>query len=218
MRGLVWHHVKPAPRSSVVSRSIIHYSRRDTSTRARRSCSSAEGVAGNSTGQPRAVIFDLGGVVVPSPFPMFARFERALGLPSGSVVKTISSTGARGAWARLERGELSVGEFGSPFSEELFAITGREVSPDTLGKFLEEFRVGRQVTVRPAVQEAIRRLRSCGIKTAVLTNNFRYDDGGTLLPQENLSVDVVSSSHIGSTSQISQVYIQYTKMHYTVFD
>ena len=140
----------------------------------------------------RAVIFDIGGVIVPSPFPLFARFERDQGLPSGSVVHTIQQTGGGGAWARLERGEITVGEFGEPFSQEYQSITGRAVPGETFRKFLEGFRGGRQVTVVPLMAEVMEKLRTLGVKTAVLTNNFRYDDGGTLRPQEDLNVDVVS--------------------------
>ena len=146
----------------------------------------------NSTSsRPRAVIFDIGGVIVPSPFPLFARFERDNALSEGSVIHTIKETGGQGAWARLERGELSVGEFGEPFSKEYQSITGREVPPGIFQKFLESFRVGRQVTVSPVMREVMERLKSLGVKTAVLTNNFRYDDGGTLKPEDNLGVDVV---------------------------
>ena len=154
--------------------------------------SSSESAGNDPSNRPRAVIFDLGGVVVPSPFPVIAKFERDRGLLSGSLIDTIQHTGSEGAWARLERGELSVGEFAQPFSEEYQAVTGVEVEGKVFKEFLEGFRVGRQVTVRPVVQEVIERLRRHGIKTAVLTNNFRYDDGGTLFPKDNLKVDVVS--------------------------
>ena len=151
-----------------------------------------DSAGGGSPSRPRAVIFDVGGVVVPSPFPVFSSFERERGLPAGSVVHTIKETGGAGAWARLERGELSVGEFGRPFSEEYKSATGRDVPAEVFTELLESFRVGRQVTVRPIMLEAIERLHRHGVKTGLLTNNFRYDDGGTLFPQDNLKVDVVS--------------------------
>ena len=145
-----------------------------------------------STNRPRAVIFDVGGVVVPSPFPVFARFEREQGLSAGSVIHTIKETGGEGAWAKLERGEITVGEFGEPFSKEYESLTGRAVPAEVFRKFLEGFRVGKQVTVAPLMVEVMEKLRNLGVKTAVLTNNFRYDDGGTLRPQKTLNVDVVS--------------------------
>jgi acyl-CoA dehydrogenase family protein 10 len=160
-----------------------------------------------STNRPRAVIFDVGGVVVPSPFPVFARFEREQGLSAGSVIHTIKETGGEGAWAKLERGEITVGEFGEPFSKEYESITGRAVPAEVFRKFLEGFRVGKQVTVAPLMVEVMEKLRSLGVKTAILTNNFRYDDGGTLRPQENLNVDVVIESCVeGSRKPEISIY------------
>lgn len=142
-------------------------------------------------GRPKAVIFDLGGVVVPSPFPVFTGFEEQHGLHPGSVVKTIKETGADGAFAKLERGELTVGQFSKPFSEEYLSVTGTEVQPDIFTNLLESMRVGKQVTAHTVILEVIAKLKKHGIKTAVLTNNFRYDDGQTLLPKDKLNVNVV---------------------------
>ena len=55
----------------------------------------------------RAVIFDLGGVVLGSPLHAIASFERELGIPAGFVNRVVVDTGASGAWARHERGELA---------------------------------------------------------------------------------------------------------------
>lgn len=142
-------------------------------------------------GRPKAVIFDVGGVVVPSPFPVFAGFEQQHGLLPGSVVRTIKERGADGAFAKLERGELTVGQFSKPFSEEYRSITGTEVQPVIFKKLLESMRVGRQVTAHTVILEVIAKLQKHGVKTAILTNNFRYDDGHTLLPEDKLNVDVV---------------------------
>jgi hypothetical protein len=71
---------------------------------AHQSSSAAAGSSGDASTRPKAVIFDLGGVVVPSPLPVFAQFEKELNLNPGSVVDTIKKTGADGSFARLERG------------------------------------------------------------------------------------------------------------------
>ena len=55
----------------------------------------------------RAVIFDLGGVVLDSPLHAIARFERDAGIPEGFVNRVVATTAPHGAWSRLERGELS---------------------------------------------------------------------------------------------------------------
>ena len=161
---------------------------------AHQSSSSAAAVAGGSgaSSRPKAVIFDLGGVVVPSPFPVFTQFEKQHNLDPGSVVNTIRKTGADGSFAKLERGELTVGEFSKPFSDEYHSIEGIEVAPENFKELLESMRSGRQVTAHSAVLEVIAKLQKFGVKTAILTNNFRYDDGHTLFPKDKLEVDVVN--------------------------
>ena len=52
----------------------------------------------------RAVIFDLGGVVLDSPLHAIARYERELGIPAGFVNRVVIEAGPDGAWHRLERG------------------------------------------------------------------------------------------------------------------
>ena len=59
----------------------------------------------------RAVIFDLGGVVFPSPFDAFARYERAHGLPDRFIRGVVASSADHGAWARLERSEVTFEDF-----------------------------------------------------------------------------------------------------------
>src|SRR3954454_19696563 len=46
----------------------------------------------------RAVIFDLGGVVLPSPFDAFRAFERRHGLPHRFVSEIVVAGGETGAW------------------------------------------------------------------------------------------------------------------------
>jgi putative hydrolase of the HAD superfamily len=55
----------------------------------------------------RAVIFDLGGVVFPSPFDAFDAYERDAGLPARFVRQVIAASAEDGAWARFERSEPS---------------------------------------------------------------------------------------------------------------
>ena len=51
----------------------------------------------------RAVIFDLGGVVIDSPLHAIGRYERELGIPAGTVNRVVVETGPRdGAVPQLE--------------------------------------------------------------------------------------------------------------------
>jgi hypothetical protein len=59
----------------------------------------------------RAVIFDIGGVVLDSPIHAIAGYERDLGIPAGFVNRVVVAAGPGGAWSRLERGELAMEDF-----------------------------------------------------------------------------------------------------------
>src|SRR5262249_57690711 len=81
--------------------------------------------------------------------------------------------GATGAWSRLERGQLGLEEFYPCFEADCasagVAIDAREMMR----------RVAEIAVPRPAMLEAIRRLRTAGLKVAALTNNWITEDGGT---------------------------------------
>ena len=79
----------------------------------------------------RAVLFDLGGVVVGSPLHAIAAYEEELGIPAGSVNRVVIGTGADGAWSRLERGELTLEPFYEVFDREC-AAAGARSRPRTL--------------------------------------------------------------------------------------
>jgi putative hydrolase of the HAD superfamily len=65
-----------------------------------------------------AVVFDLGGVVMESPLRAIARYERDHGLAAGAISRVVAAAGDGGAWARLERGELTAESFRAPFEAE----------------------------------------------------------------------------------------------------
>ena len=59
-------------------------------------------------GAIEAVVFDLGGVVMESPLHSIAGYEQDHDLPGGTINQVVVESGEEGAWARLERGELTV--------------------------------------------------------------------------------------------------------------
>ena len=149
-------------------------------------------MAANAT-KPKAVIFDLGGVVVPSPQGIFDRFEEKYGLEKGSLVATIKATGNGGAFAKMERGEYSVKEFCQPFREEYISYAKQELTLEQVDEFVQQLSDFTKLTPNPSVLEMFRTLKSRGIKVAILTNNFRRDCGRTVFPERRLeNVDVVS--------------------------
>lgn len=114
-----------------------------------------------------AVIFDLGGVVLPSPFEAWARYEDELGLEVGFIRTVVARSGDDGAWARHERGELGFEEFCDAFEEECAAAGGEDVSAAEVMA-----RLASQPEPRPEMLGAIRTIRDTGLKTAALTNNW----------------------------------------------
>ncbi|HMI93437.1 MAG TPA: HAD family phosphatase [Polyangiales bacterium] len=114
----------------------------------------------------RAVIFDLGGVVLGSPLHAFRDYESELGLPAGSLGRAVNAAGAEGAWSRLERGELAMDQFFTAFDAEM-AAAGAQISAVALME-----RIALASGVRPQMVAAIRRLRARGLRTAALTNNW----------------------------------------------
>ncbi len=122
------------------------------------------------TGQRfKAVIFDLGGIVLGSPLHAIARFEKGRGIPDGFVNRLVVETAPDGAWSRLERGELSIEEFCRDFDAECEARGHLLPAID----LMEEIRTSSGP--RPAMLEALKRLRECGLATAALTNNWKSD-------------------------------------------
>ncbi len=57
------------------------------------------------------MIFDLGGVVFPSPFEAFDAYDHGNDLKKGTMRALIRKSSESGAWAALERGELSMDDF-----------------------------------------------------------------------------------------------------------
>ena len=116
------------------------------------------------------MIFDLGGVIVPSPLDAFRAYEASVGLPHRFLSEIVVASGDAGAWSRLERGELTMTEFADEFEAEC-AMAGGTVVVDDLFSHVEG-----GGGPRPSMLTAVRRIRAEGLKTAALTNNWRPDD------------------------------------------
>jgi putative hydrolase of the HAD superfamily len=139
----------------------------------------------------RAVIFDLGGVVYPSPFEAFDAYDVDAGLAPGTVRALIKTSSETGAWAALERGELGLDEF--------FQLLGAEATAEGFeldGARLMQM-IGRGFGPRPAMARAITRIREAGLRTAALTNNWpRPEDGVAPVNGNGLGFDVVIESAV----------------------
>ena len=120
------------------------------------------------------VIFDLGGVVLNSPFEAIAEYEHELGIEPNTINRVIHRSGEHGAFARLERGEMTVEAFAAPFAVDCEAVEGAEKLDGT--ELME--RIQGACTRRPLMFDALRELHEAPeVKTAALTNNFLASDG-----------------------------------------
>jgi len=114
----------------------------------------------------RAVIFDLGGVVFPSPFEAFDVYDEQRGLPVGTVRALIRTSSEIGAWAALERNELTMTQFTAALEAEAEAAG---FALDAQGLLQT---IGNGFGARPEMLDAIAQIRAHGLATAALTNNW----------------------------------------------
>lgn len=121
----------------------------------------------------KAVLWDFGGVFTESPFRAFEAFERKRGLPENFLRTVNSENPDANAWARFERGEITLAEFDAVFEAEAralgHAVRGEEVLALLYGE------------VRPSMVEALRRCRGHFVNACV-TNNVKTGNSSHGLP------------------------------------
>jgi putative hydrolase of the HAD superfamily len=146
-----------------------------------------------------AVVFDIGGVVQDSPLHAIARYERERGIEANAINRVVVAAGEQGAWARLERGELTVQTFTEPFEADCRAqgitIDGRHLMA----------KIAEASVPRPRMLEAIRRIRAAGLRVAALTNNWITTDA----PRSHLDAHfdiVVESAIVGLRKPDPRIY------------
>lgn len=121
-------------------------------------------------GRVEAVLFDLGGVIVSSPFHGFAAYERRAGLEPGTIRRLNATDPDTNAWARYERGEIDRAEFVRRFEAEA-AATGVTLDAEAVLRSMRGERVEEMVAV-------IDRLRH-RVPLGLITNNLAPMDRGT---------------------------------------
>ncbi|CAO3614390.1 unnamed protein product [Mucor hiemalis] len=138
----------------------------------------------------KAVIFDIGGVCVGSPMAGIHQYEEQHDLPRNYINVAIVQQGEHGAFQKLERGELKLGEFYRDFGLQLshprnkehykayLAKSGKAIPshiPDITvdGKELFTTMMAETARLDPNIFLAIQKLKASGKFTlAALTNNF----------------------------------------------
>lgn len=127
---------------------------------------------------PAVVVFDLGGVILDSPFAGITAMEQRFNLPAHAINRAIAGAGDCGSFQRLERGEITAAEFSDMFTAEMSKLGGSKcVLPVTGADLLHSITAG--LHLRPGMLTALHCLRLAGFQTAICTNNF-YDDAGMM--------------------------------------
>jgi putative hydrolase of the HAD superfamily len=132
-----------------------------------------------------AVFFDFGGVILSSPFDAFASYEHRSGLPAGFLRRLNSTNPDTNAWARLERSEVSLGEFAEIFEHEALELGHRVDGREVLGCLRGE--------LRPAMVSCVEQCFEL-LTTVLVTNNF-MTAGGDLGPGVERRLKVLDSFH-----------------------
>lgn len=113
-----------------------------------------------------AVLFDLGGVVFPSPFDSWAEYEQERGLEVGFIRSVVAASGDDGPWARYERGEMTWPDFCASFDAACAAAGGATVSAAEVMALLTS-----PSGPRPEMLDAIAGIREHDLRVGALTNN-----------------------------------------------
>lgn len=119
----------------------------------------------------RAVLCDLGGVVVDAPFSAFDAIERAAGAARGAVREINARHPDDNAWARIERGEISVDEFVELFTAEAEEVGHRLPARDVID--VVHSLAPHPTTANEAMVGALQRCKRAEITLVLVTNNVQ---------------------------------------------
>ncbi|XP_046579018.1 LOW QUALITY PROTEIN: acyl-CoA dehydrogenase family member 10-like [Haliotis rubra] len=154
----------------------------------------------------KAVVFDIGGVIIPSPVPVLKEFESRSGLPKGTLEGLIVHGGRESAWGKLETGKRTFTQFLSDFGTEIQQKTGRSVDMTLFQNLFAE----RTRQPFPQLVDAIHCLHAEGYKLALLTNNWFVE--GTITGINTLELDlslfnvIIESACVGVRKPYPQIY------------
>ena len=148
------------------------------------------------------VLFDLGGVILNSPFVGIKKYEAEAALPKHSINGVIASTGTAGSFARLERGELLLDDWFSAFEEEC-AAAGLAVDARRLMSNLGDY-----LNARSFMLDAVLNLKTHGFKVGAVTNNWKFP-GDTFSPWLFTHFDeVIESCVVGAAKPAPDMYLE----------
>jgi putative hydrolase of the HAD superfamily len=136
----------------------------------------------------RAVLFDMGGVLVTSPFIGFDTYEREADLPVGLIRRVNATQPDTNAWACFERGQIGRDEFVRRFEAEArdlgYTVDGERVLDALRAEVIDE------------MVDAVERVRRVA-RTGLLTNNVSpFDHSSPIASRLLPHFDVVVQSAV----------------------
>ena len=169
--------------------------------------------------QFKAVIFDVGGVILPQPQKSISNYAKKLGLPLRFLPELFLQSNSDNAFYRLERGELTVNEFYSLFEAEAKSKAAKESvalpnsfsAKDLLDGFTNQ--TESIIPINQSMLSAATKLRQSGFLTCVLTNNWIEDNDDKkiassrfLMLMKQFFNEVIESSHVGTRKPSTDIY------------
>ncbi|KHJ89500.1 HAD hydrolase, family IA, variant 3, partial [Oesophagostomum dentatum] len=128
----------------------------------------------------KAVIFDMGGVLIPAPFDMWNTakntpldLEASLGLEKDSLFSTITKPPVFEHYEAVERGETTAEDFDPLFTEFYNKQHGR--TGEILPLVTSIVKALYTIEIIPEMATLVKDLRAAGCKVGLLTNNFFAD-------------------------------------------
>lgn len=159
----------------------------------------------------QAVVFDVGGVLVESPFEAVLRWREEHDVPD-EVLRMLFAEYARipepgeepPIWHRVETGHVAMVDFVADARERMAAELGPDHPALRLG--VDEFNVFAGALPHPTVADRARRLHADGYRLAILTNNVReWHQWRANVPLDVFDV-VVDSSEVGLRKPDPAIY------------
>lgn len=126
--------------------------------------------------EKKAVIFDVGGVLITSPVHAIREYEKELNLPKNTLTAAFITRTPNNSFSRLERGEIRLSEFCTDFKQEcgVAAANIGVVLPSIFSVRELFYRMSKGQPIYEMV-ETLKKIKKSGIKTCILTNNWIDD-------------------------------------------
>jgi putative hydrolase of the HAD superfamily len=154
----------------------------------------------------KAVLFDVGGVLVESPFRHMAPVAAAHGIDLRTFAQIAVGRGAYDdgthPWHRIERGEITVEQFNAATAEMAVGMGVMNFPPlPDIGTML------RPEFVRSDMVALVGACRARGLHTSVVTNNIaEWTAWRGLFPLADLFDDVIDSWEVGMRKPEARIY------------